>query len=202
YQQVGIKTKYLHSEVHTLDRVELISGLRRGDFDLLVGINLLREGLDLPEVSLVGIMDADKEGFLRSRTSLIQTIGRAARNVDGVVILYADNITRSMNEAMGETERRRVIQDDYNKAHGITPQNVKRVEEALLYEKQEITEQLKDIIGDISDSKQLPKDLKSTQKLLRELKDEMYKLAKSLEFEKAALMRDRIKLLEQYLLSL
>lgn len=123
---VGIRVRYMHADVETIERMELIRGLRLGEFDVLVGINLLREGLDIPEVSMVAILDADKEGFLRSETSLIQTIGRAARNADGLVVLYADTITPSMRRAMDETERRRQIQDDYNKAHGIIPQTIRK----------------------------------------------------------------------------
>lgn len=198
YQQVGVKTKYLHSEVHTLDRIELIRGLRKGEFDLLIGINLLREGLDLPEVSLVGIMDADKEGFLRSARSLIQTIGRAARNVNGRVILYADTITKSITQAMGETDRRRILQDEYNKKNGIIPQTVKRSEEALFVETEELVEQLSDFI----EAKEMPKDIKGVSQLMKKLHSEMLELAKAQEFEKAAVIRDKIQLLEKYLLSL
>ncbi len=198
YQQVGVKTKYLHSEVHTLDRIDLIRGLRKGEFDLLIGINLLREGLDLPEVSLVGIMDADKEGFLRSARSLIQTIGRAARNVNGKVILYADTITKSIEQAMGETDRRRIIQNEYNIKNGIIPQTVKRSEEALFVETEELVEQLSDFVA----AAEMPKDIKGVSQLMKKLHSEMLELAKVHEFEKAAVIRDKIQLLEKYLLSL
>src|SRR5690606_14203499 len=126
YAELGVRVRYLHSDVETLDRIELLRDLRAGEFDVLVGINLLREGLDLPEVSLVAILDADKEGFLRSPRSLIQTIGRAARNARGQVLMYADHITPAMRQAIGETERRRSVQIAYNEAHGITPQTIKR----------------------------------------------------------------------------
>lgn len=198
YQQVGVKTKYLHSEVHTLDRIDLIRGLRKGEFDLLIGINLLREGLDLPEVSLVGIMDADKEGFLRSARSLIQTIGRAARNVNGKVILYADTITKSIEQATGETERRRILQNEYNKKHGITPQSVKRSEDAIFVEPKEILDQLSDFVS----LQEMPKNIKGVAQLIKKLHTEMLELAKVQEFEKAAVIRDKIQLLEKYLLSL
>jgi excinuclease UvrABC helicase subunit UvrB len=126
FKQISVKSAYIHSDVETLDRIDILSDLRRGKYDVLIGINLLREGLDLPEVSLVAVFDADKEGFLRSRTSLIQIIGRAARHVEGTVILYADRMTNSMNEAIAETNRRRAIQTEYNTKHGITPKSTKR----------------------------------------------------------------------------
>src|SRR5213075_930081 len=126
YREIGVRVRYLHPDVDTLERIQIIRDLRRGEFDVLVGINLLREGLDIPEVSLVGILDADKEGFLRSERSLIQTIGRAARNSNGKVIMYADRMTNSMELAISETKRRRAIQEEYNEKHGITPQTIQK----------------------------------------------------------------------------
>ena len=182
--KAGIKVRYMHHDVETIERMELIRDLRLGEFDVLVGINLLREGLDMPEVSLVAILDADKEGFLRSETSLIQTIGRAARNAEGMVILYADTITRSMRAAMDETERRRKIQDDFNKAHGIVPKTViKSVREILELSKAEAETQKKS-------GKKLtkPEVLEEIAKLEKQMKE----AAKMMEFEYAAVLRDRI----------
>ncbi|NLJ61343.1 MAG: excinuclease ABC subunit UvrB [Firmicutes bacterium] len=185
--EVGVKARYLHSEVQTLERVEILRDLRLGEFDVLVGINLLREGLDLPEVSLVAILDADKEGFLRSETSLIQTIGRAARNVNGKVIMYADTITQSMKKAIDETYRRRKIQMEYNRRHGITPESVKKAIH-------DITEMLR-----VAEDKpvygldETAMSHKEAAKLIRTLEDEMYKAAQALEFERAAEIRDRIR---------
>ncbi|MFC1644402.1 excinuclease ABC subunit UvrB [Patescibacteria group bacterium] len=178
-----VKCKYVHSDVDTLDRIKILEGLRRGEFDVLVGVNLLREGLDLPEVSLVAIFDADKEGFLRNETSLIQTIGRAARNVSGRVILYADRITGSMKRAIMETERRREVQKAYNKKHGITPQTIKKKIESIVDHelKPEVTadfvklESMEDIVG-----------------YIKQKEKEMKEAAKNLDFEKAAIMRDEI----------
>ncbi len=189
----GVKVRYLHSDVDTLERIEIIRDLRLGVFDVLVGINLLREGLDIPECALVAILDADKEGFLRSKTSLVQTIGRAARNVDGRVILYADAMTESLRYALEETERRRTKQAAWNTAHGITPQSVKKhIGEALasVFEQDYVT------VAPVKDSKVtdfVGKDLKSA---IAEMEKRMRKAAADLEFEEAARMRDEIKRLE------
>ncbi|MFZ5729545.1 excinuclease ABC subunit UvrB [Phenylobacterium sp.] len=189
----GLKVRYMHSDIDTIERIEIIRDLRLGAFDVLVGINLLREGLDIPEVGLVGILDADKEGFLRSETSLIQTIGRAARNVDGRVILYADQVTGSMERAMAETQRRREKQEAYNREHGITPESVKsQIKEILAspYEKDrplvraELAEDAKPFMGD---------NFKAT---LRDLEARMRQAAADLEFETAARLRDEIKRLK------
>ena len=184
-QGVGIKVRYMHHGVDTLERTEIIRDLRLGAFDVLVGINLLREGLDLPEVSLVAILDADKEGFLRSETSLIQTIGRAARNADGLVILYADSITPSMRRAMDETERRRAKQDAYNQAHGIVPKTVTKGVRALLELSQEAEDDRK--------AKRTGKLTKAEKEAaIKKLEKEMLDASKRLEFEYAAVLRDRI----------
>ncbi len=182
-QTAGIKVRYMHHDIDTIERMEIIRDLRLGSFDVLVGINLLREGLDLPEVSLVAILDADKEGFLRSETALIQTIGRAARNADGEVILYADKITPSMRQAMDETQRRREKQDAYNKAHGITPKTIRKDIRELL----EIAEPVK---RDAKPVKQMTK-LEKLQ-LIDKLEKQMKEAAKMLEFELAAALRDQI----------
>ena len=182
-QTAGIKVRYMHHDIDTIERMEIIRDLRLGSFDVLVGINLLREGLDLPEVSLVAILDADKEGFLRSETALVQTIGRAARNADGEVILYADKITPSMRQAMDETQRRREKQDAYNKAHGITPKTIRKDIRELL----EIAEPAK---RDTKPVKQMTK-LEKLQ-LIDKLEKQMKEAAKMLEFELAAALRDQI----------
>ena len=185
YAKIGIKVRYLHSEISTLERIEIIDDLRRGEFDCLVGVNLLREGLDLPEVSLIGILDADKEGFLRSETSLIQTIGRAARNVEGEVVIYADEITKSVDSAVKITNNRRKLQIEYNKKHNITPKTVVR----SIKEKEK-----KDKIELIDDIESMPKD--ELRLLIKDLEHEMTLAAKKLDFEKAAKIRDKINILE------
>ena len=184
-QNNGVNCKYMHYDIETIERIELLRGLRAGEFDVLVGINLLREGLDLPEVSLVAILDADKEGFLRSESSLIQTIGRAARNAHGKVIMYADKVTGSMRRAIDETERRRAAQDAYNRANGITPKTiVKEIRDPI-----EVT--LKDDTSPAADAEKLPKEKK--KQLVEKLTAEMKRAAKELDFETAAALRDRIR---------
>ena len=181
----GIKVRYMHADVETIERMELIRDLRLGEFDVLVGINLLREGLDLPEVSMVAILDADKEGFLRSETSLIQTIGRAARNADGLVVLYADTITPSMRRAIDETERRRAIQDAYNKAHGIVPQTIRKdIREVLEISKKEEESARRRGKRKLSE--------RERDEQIRKLEKEMQEASRMLEFEYAAILRDRI----------
>jgi len=202
YEDLGVRIRYMHSDVDTLERIEILRDLRKGEFDVLVGINLLREGLDLPEVSLVGIFDADKEGYLRSQRSLLQTIGRAARNVDGMVVLYADQVTASMQRAIDETERRRVKQADYNAAHGITPETIrKEIRDILgsLYERDYV-----DVTSDDSRAR-LPKELRQIDKKdapaeIAAMRKEMFRLAKDLDFEKAAELRDKIGAVEEWLL--
>ena len=187
-KDVGIKAKYLHSEINTLERLQILRDLRLGKFDCLVGVNLLREGLDLPEVSLVAILDADKEGFLRSETSLIQTIGRAARNAEGKVIMYADTITESMAKAINETNRRRKIQMEYNRLHGITPETVRKGIRELI-EATKAAEDNMEYLPDKDINKMSKKEIKA---LLERLEKEMREAAKNLEFEKAARIRDVI----------
>ena len=190
YLELGLKIKYMHSDIDAVERNELIRGLRRGDYDILVGINLLREGLDLPEVSLVAVMDADKEGFLRSKTSLIQTMGRAARNVNGAVILFANKMTNSMREAIEITEARRKYQDDYNKSHNITPQSASRnIEDSL---KEDDTQMLYTKAKKLS---KMPSNERA--KIIKELRKQMLEAAKNLEFEKAAALRDEIAKLRE-----
>ena len=194
FADLGVRVKYLHSDIDTLDRVEIIRDLRLGKFDVLIGINLLREGLDLPEVSLVAILDADKEGFLRSEKSLIQTFGRAARNVNGQVILYADKMTRSMDQAISETNRRRKIQEAYNQEHGITPQTVKKSVRnimASIYEADYLT------IPAVSDVEEGYVPIKEIPSMIQKLKMEMKEAASHLEFERAAEIRDKIHRLEE-----
>ena len=184
FRGVGIRVRYMHSDVAALERMEIIRDLRLGEFDVLVGINLLREGLDLPEVSLVAILDADKEGFLRSETSLIQTIGRAARNAEGLVILYADTVTPSMRRAMDETERRRKKQDAFNRAHGIVPQTIRKSVREMVEISHTAEEASKKSKKKLSDAER--------QETIRRLEKEMQAASKMLEFEYAALLRDQI----------
>jgi excinuclease ABC subunit B len=193
YAEAGVKCQYLHSEVNTLDRIKILRSLRRGEIDVLIGVNLLREGLDLPEVSLVAILDADKEGFLRSAGSLIQTIGRAARNVNGKAVLYADVMTDSMRNALGETDRRRAIQVQYNEDNGITPQSIiKPIDMSLVA----ISEA--DYVTVSLEAEEPAADLSPEQleRYATELEGKMREAAKRFEFEKAAELRDRIKALK------
>ena len=192
YQELGVKVRYLHSEIETLERVQILRGLRLGEFDVLVGINLLREGLDLPEVSLVAILDADKEGFLRSAGSLIQTSGRAARNVSGRVIMYADTVTNSMRIALSETDRRRKLQEAYNTEHGITPASiVKAIDDGSLsiYQRDYSTP----IVMEDRETYLSPDEIESR---IEELQAQMRQAAANLDFERAATIRDRIKSLK------
>lgn len=202
---IGIKVKYMHSEVDTLDRVDILRGLRLGDFDVLVGVNLLREGLDLPEVSLVAILDADKEGFLRSEKSLLQTAGRTARNVNGLVVMYADKVTESMDKVIRETARRRTIQEEYNIEHGIEPKTVYKTYEEIMS-----STVVADSKGRYDKTMKSDPDRKSSlsiltapvenkigshqrKELLDQLRKEMINAAKDLEFERAAELRDEIE---------
>ena len=190
YQNLGVKVKYLHSDIHTLERVSIIRDLRLGEFDVLVGVNLLREGLDIPEVSLVAILDADKEGFLRSERSLIQTSGRAARNVSGQVIMYADKITDSIKTCLSETKRRREIQRRYNEEHRITPESIKKSIHDILasvYEADYVT------VPVVSEDRKIYVPENELPVIINKLKEEMKEAAKNLEFEKAAELRDQIK---------
>jgi excinuclease ABC subunit B len=198
YGDHGVRVRYLHSDIQTIERTEIIRELREGVFDVLVGINLLREGLDIPEVALVAILDADKEGFLRSTRSLIQTIGRAARNVNGTVILYADKRTDSIERTLAETDRRRAVQERYNAEHGITPQTVKKQISSL-----------RDSIWE-ADYVTVPKRTERAEpevpahelpRLIEDLRREMQRAAKALEYERAAELRDRIRVLEAERLS-
>ncbi len=189
-EQRGVKAKYLHSDVETLDRIRLLEGLRRGEFDVLVGVNLLREGLDLPEVSLVAILDADQEGFLRSDTSLIQTMGRAARNVRGRVILYAEEITDSMKRALAETDRRRTKQLQYNKEHGITPKSIQKAIASIV--DYELKTDVPDTLVELEKIEDIPAVIKTKTK-------EMKEAAQRLEFERAALLRDEVAALRRFL---
>lgn len=186
FQETEIKARYLHSEIDTLERVEILQELRKGVYDVLVGVNLLREGLDLPEVALVAIMDADKEGFLRSETSLIQTIGRAARNAEARVILYGDVVTGSMERAIAETNRRRGIQQAFNEEHGITPKTVIRDLGTTVEE--EVRERIEEVQGNVDHVPVAEREDKAQQ-----LEKEMLEAAQALDFEKAALLRDQVQ---------
>jgi excinuclease ABC subunit B len=193
YQELGVKVRYLHSDIDTLERIQILRDLRRGEFDVLVGINLLREGLDLPEVSLVAILDADKEGFLRSSGSLIQTVGRAARNVNGRAIMYADRVTDSMRHAIDETDRRRAIQEAYNVEHGITPASiVKSIDDVMksVYEGDYVT-----VAAEAGEEFRTVGELEAH---ISALQLQMKAAAANLEFEKAARLRDRIKQLRSH----
>ncbi len=187
----GIKTRYLHSDIKTIERIEILTAFRRGEFDCIVGVNLLREGLDLPEVSFIGILDADKEGFLRSETSLIQIIGRAARNVDGRVFIYADKMTGSLDRAIGETARRRKIQMEYNKKHGITPKTIQKAIKDITDTLQREHQGAVDMVLKIDEAE----FLKSPKKLIARKEQQMNGAVKILDFETAAILRDEIKLL-------
>jgi excinuclease ABC subunit B len=194
YHELGLRVRYLHSDIETLDRVKILRELRKGKFDALIGINLLREGLDLPEVSLVAILDADKEGFLRSSSALIQTFGRAARHVAGKAILYADTFTDSMKSAIEETNRRRKIQQEFNLRHGITPQSIiKGIDEVLrsVYERDYF-----DLTG-ISEDKEIGLSPEKRKKRMEELENLMREASKNLEFEKAAKFRDELSRLKK-----
>lgn len=206
YEKFNIKVKYLHSDIDSIERVDILRGLRRGDFDVLIGINLLREGLDLPEVKLVAIMDADKEGFLRSKNSLIQIAGRAARNVDSRVLFYANTITESMKACMEETQRRRTKQIEYNKKHGIIPRTiVKNIKSGLkeIYGLYDVVEKQTDKTIDIMSiiKKEKIKTMDDFNKLLKRKSKEMHKAAQKLDFEHAALVRDQIIAIKEFMLS-
>ena len=195
FSEQGIKVRYLHSDIDTVERVEIIRDLRLGVFDVLIGINLLREGLDIPEVSLVAILDADKEGFLRSQRSLIQTIGRAARNIDGLAILYADKETNSMKSAIGETNRRREKQEKFNLENGIVPKMISKsvrelIDGAVTKQKNHLKKETTELTDEIEISSKL--DQKSVSRELARLEKKMLEHARNLEFEKAANTRDEL----------
>jgi excinuclease ABC subunit B len=194
YADLGLKVKYLHSDIDTLERVQIIRDLRLGTFDVLIGINLLREGLDLPEVSLVAILDADKEGFLRSERSLIQTCGRAARNLSGRVLMYADTLTQSMKRAIDETNRRRIIQDSFNREHNITPESIKKSVQDILSSVYDADYYTVSLAGEEVEEYTSVDDI---IKKIKKLQKQMQEAARELEFERAAELRDEIKRLEK-----
>ncbi|MBF2028574.1 MAG: excinuclease ABC subunit UvrB [Oscillatoriales cyanobacterium C42_A2020_001] len=200
FQERGVRVRYLHSEINSIERIEILQDLRNGDFDVLIGVNLLREGLDLPEVSLVAILDADKEGYLRAERSLIQTIGRAARHINGQAILYADNMTDSMDRAISETERRRAIQQAYNEKHGITPQPIVKKQSNSILAFLEVSRRLKAEELDIAYEHASDIPMETIPELIIQFEAQMKEAAKKLEFEKAAEFRDKIKNLRDKLL--
>jgi excinuclease ABC subunit B len=194
YSDMGIKVQYLHSDIHTLERMDIIHNLRKGEFDVLIGINLLREGLDIPEVSLVAILDADKEGFLRSARSLIQTCGRASRNVRGQVIMYADFVTRSMQQAIDETNRRRTIQKRYNKQHSITPTSIEKEISPVFERLAGFNDKPRDRVAETLAKYESEENLDI---IIRNLEREMKQAAEALEFERAADIRDQIRAIKE-----
>jgi excinuclease ABC subunit B len=193
YRNVGVQVEYLHSDIDTLDRVRILRDLRKGEFDVLIGVNLLREGLDLPEVSLVAVLDADKEGFLRSESSLIQTVGRAARHISGTSILYADNVTGSMRRAIGETDRRRTIQENYNRENDITPESVQRALDGIMGTP--IEADYSTVPLEKEEAEEIFEDLEALEKEIAGLEKKMRAAAERLDFEEAAAFRDRIRYL-------
>jgi excinuclease ABC subunit B len=199
YTELGVRVRYLHSDIDTLERIEILRDLRLGEYDVLVGINLLREGLDLPEVSLVAILDADKEGFLRAERSLVQTIGRAARNVNGKVIMYADRETDSMRKALTVTRLRRETQHAYNLQHGITPKTIQKAIQDLAGTAQD---DFVDLTKPVRKSKVSDIPLEEIPQILSAMRKEMFDLSEALEFEKAAVLRDKIKELEEVQLAI
>jgi excinuclease ABC subunit B len=194
YSDLGVRVRYLHADIGTLERMDIIHDLRKGKFDVLIGINLLREGLDIPEVSLVAILDADKEGFLRSTRSLIQTSGRASRNIRGQVIMYADFVTRSMKKAIDETDRRRKIQKIYNKKYGITPKSIEKDITSIFGEMYKHNDEQKDMVSEAVAQYDSLEDLDD---IIKDMEAQMEQAAKELAFERASELRDQIKALKK-----